>query len=422
MAGRDTLASSDMTPEEGVCLLDSYGNTVPATAPANRYSSIRKSLDIQGVSPALWFGKKIHETTGNPVLLVVQARGGTSIESWLPNAKTRDSLPQFFEEAVRRTKQALRYGELKGIIWHQGESDSEPDKAGSYTQKLESLVRSLREELNAEEVPFIAGEIQPEHRNADTFNPIIGRISEYIPISACVSSEGLTVLKDNLHFTREAQKALGERYAAAMLRLQQKSVEWTAVSHPGIKELYGTPKLIDTRLGAAVEFDGEDDGVLLNSVPVAGMEEFTIEMIFKPYGNAAFEQRFLHMGEFRGARIMFESRVNEDNTWYFDAFVHLGDKANSKALIDPSKTHPTDHWYNLTLVVGRDGIESCVNGVKECSYPLPYRPVISGGTSSVGVRQNLVCWFKGAVFKIKITPRKLLPEEFLTDYQTLNNP
>lgn len=420
MAGRDSLSLNDNVTPEGVYLLDDKGDIVPFTAPANQYSSIRKRLDIQGISPALSFGKKIHETTSRPILLVVQARGGTSIDSWLPCAEAKEQ-PQFFSEAVRRTKQALAYGKLKGIIWHQGESDSDPDKAENYMRKLESMVSRLRMELNAENTPFIAGEIQQNHRNASIFNPVIQTISEHIPNSTYVSSKGCPVLSDNLHFTRDGQITLGERYAAAMLLLQEKSVEWTAEKHPKIKEIYGSPRLIETSLGMAVEFDGEDDGVLLDSVPIAGMGEFTMEMIFKPYGNAAFEQRFLHMGEYGGARIMFESRVNQDNTWYFDAFVHLGDKANSKALIDPAKTHPTDQWYNLTIVVGKDGIESYVNGVKECSDALPYRPVISKGASSVGVRQNKVCWFKGAIFKLKITPKRLLPEEFLNDYQTLNN-
>jgi len=200
----------------------------------------------------------------------------------------------------------------------------------------------------------------------------------------------------------------------------QKQITWSADYFPQIIELCGYPQIIETALGPAVEFDGVADGAFLDSVPVKGMEEVTVEMIFKPYSNAAFEQRFMHMGAYSGARIMFESRVKEDNTWYFDAFVHLGEKAKSKALIDENLTHPCDKWYNLTLVAGKEGISSYVNGVLQQSYPLPYEPVINEGATSIGVRQNKVCWFKGAIFKVRVTEGCLKPEQFLKDQEVLN--
>lgn len=200
----------------------------------------------------------------------------------------------------------------------------------------------------------------------------------------------------------------------------QKQIVWSADYFPQITELCGYPQIIQTKLGPAVEFNGNGDGVFLADVPVKGMEEVTVEMIFKPYSNAAFEQRFMHMGAYSGARIMFESRVKEDNTWYFDAFVHLGEKAKSKALIDETLTHPCDKWYNLTLVAGKDGISSYVNGVLQQSYPLPYEAVINEGATSIGVRQNKVCWFKGAIFMLRVTEGCLKPEQFLKEHEILN--
>lgn len=200
----------------------------------------------------------------------------------------------------------------------------------------------------------------------------------------------------------------------------QRQIVWSAEYFPQITELCGYPQVIYTDLGPAVEFNGISDGAFVDSVPIAGMEEFTIEMIFKPYGNAEFEQRFMHMGAYSGARVMFESRVKEDNSWYFDAFVHLGEKGKSKALIDENLTHPCDKWYNLTLTADKDGIASYVNGVLQQSYALPYEPVINEGVTSIGVRQNKVCWFKGAILKIRVTDKVLKPEEFLKDQDQLN--
>lgn len=197
-------------------------------------------------------------------------------------------------------------------------------------------------------------------------------------------------------------------------------IEWTVDKHPEVLQVLGEPKIIETNLGKAVEFDGVDDGLFLDSVPVAGMEEFTIEMIFNQYPGSAFEQRFMHLGAYGGARVMFESRVKPDDSWYFDAFVHLGSKPKSCVLIDPELTHPCGRWYNLTLTAGKDGLKSYVDGVGQCSGDLAYEPVINEGKTSLGVRQNLVCWFKGAIYKLRITPRILKPAEFLRDQDELN--
>ena len=164
----------------------------------------------------------MHEHNGRPVLLVVNARGGTSISSWLKDAAPAGGRPQYYSEAVRRAGEAMRYGRLKGILWHQGESDSDSVRAAAYMQRLVKLVSDLREDLGVgESVPFVAGEILQTHENASIFNPVIAKVPECIPNSACVSSEGLVALPDNLHFDRESQLLLGVRYAEAVISLLQ---------------------------------------------------------------------------------------------------------------------------------------------------------------------------------------------------------
>ena len=232
MAGRGVFAPADtLAPLEGVFLLDDRGEPVPAVEPLNRYSTIRKAMHVQGMSLAHGFAAQAHASTGRRVLLVMNARGGTSLGQWLPDAplgrfsdsvneeadRRGQQMPSFYGEAVRRTRQALRYGQLKAILWHQGESDSDSVRVASYLPKLARLVESLRTDLGVgEEVPFVAGQIQPRHENARFFNPVISRIGEAVPNAFCVSSEGLETLPDHLHFTREAQLELGRRYASVL--------------------------------------------------------------------------------------------------------------------------------------------------------------------------------------------------------------
>lgn len=196
------------------------------------------------------------------------------------------------------------------------------------------------------------------------------------------------------------------------------TVDWRVADFPSIDSIKGAPALVDTKLGKAVHFGGETDGYYLGLNPLAGMEEVTVEVVFRQDADAAFEQRFLHMGTVRGERVLFETRVNPDSTWYLDCYIDLGEDEDL-VLIDPAKTHPCGAWYNLAMVVKDGRATSYVNGVEQLAGDIAYRPINSGITS-VGVRQNQVCWFKGDLYRIRITPKALAPEEFLTDHEILN--
>ncbi len=213
MAGRGAMLAADsLWRPEGVQLLDSAGIPVQATQPLNRYSTIRKRLSMQGVNPGVGFAELLHEKTGRPLLLVVNARGGSALREWMPGS-------DYYNEAVRRTRQAMDYGRLRAILWHQGESDSSHPE--QYLERLAETVAALRRDLGCGDVPFIAGEIARWHSNAERFNPIIGRIAKRIPNSAFISSEGCTPLRDSLdpHFSREGQLLLGRRYAKKTIEM-----------------------------------------------------------------------------------------------------------------------------------------------------------------------------------------------------------
>lgn len=231
MAGRGEMTDSDKDIIPGVYILDDRDSIVPASAPLNIYSTVRKKKEIQGVNPATSFCRVVAEKTSRKILLVVNARGGTSIERWMKNYKgvvrysakvdgpERDGMliPSLYEEAVRRARIAMQYGQLKGILWHQGESNSDENASKRYLLQLNRFVTDLRSDLNAPDVPFVAGEIYVGYKNAVYFNKQIRKISRKIDNAYCVSSKGCTSNPDHLHFSRDGQILLGKRYAAIIL-------------------------------------------------------------------------------------------------------------------------------------------------------------------------------------------------------------
>ena len=228
MAGRGKMILPEDTARvmEGVWLLNSDGKPEPARNPLNRYSSVRKVMKMQQIGPGTAFGEKVARATGRKVLLVVNALGGSSIRAWAkdaPMVADKGSIAvgekQLYAEAIRRTREALPYGKLKGIIWHQGEADARNPEA--YKARLSALVENLRKDLKAPDVPFIAGEIAHWRPSAAGFNEMIRTISTFVPNSDWVSAEGAGQLINDRdpHFSRDGQLLIGSRYADKALQM-----------------------------------------------------------------------------------------------------------------------------------------------------------------------------------------------------------
>jgi len=197
--------------------------------------------------------------------------------------------------------------------------------------------------------------------------------------------------------------------------IQNQSIEWLPADlikqkNAKIKKV-GNPKIVNCKFGKALYFNGESDGLFLDEMPLLGLTEFTVEMIFYPEANSPFEQRIIHIGEVTGNRIFAELRAVGYN-WYFDGFV--ASNLNKKALIDEQLIHPIGQWYHVAFVVCPERLTTFVNRKEELSEPIFFEPLETGCTS-IGVRQNKQSWFKGMIYKIKITPKQLYPDEFITE-------
>ncbi len=174
--------------------------------------------------------------------------------------------------------------------------------------------------------------------------------------------------------------------------------------------LVGQPQLIDTPNGKAVEFDGQS-GLFLDINPLVGLKQFTAEVVFQPYAAGAKEQRFIHFQE-EGSenRLLFEIRLIDDNRWFLDTFIKSGD--GNFTLYAERFPHAIGAWHHAAVVMDGTTMRHYVNGVEEMSTPITFTPQKQGRTS-IGVRMNRVSWFTGAVHRVRVTPRVLMPPEFL---------
>jgi len=223
MAGRAALEPEDKVEIDG-CLLWNGQGWEKAKPGFNRYSTHRKEKFVQGMNCGPSFVEAYRKANpGITVGIICWARGGTSIEQWHPDSSDAKA-GDLYNEAVKQTREALKLGgHLKGILWHQGESNSR--RSSKYGDLLVAHVERLRKDFGDAQLPFVFGQIGRWKDTNDKFNQQIVAMPETIPYSACVSSKGLTDF-DSSHFDRESQIEFGKRYAAAVLELLAKqSVE-----------------------------------------------------------------------------------------------------------------------------------------------------------------------------------------------------
>ena len=199
--------------------------------------------------------------------------------------------------------------------------------------------------------------------------------------------------------------------ACAALPDGDKSTVWTLrdVTRVGshVTEVVGAPKVANSGADTAIVFDGKGDGLFVPANPVAGWSAFTIEVRFKPDGSGGEEQRFLHLEDELKHRVLMETRVR-DQQWSLDTFL-FQDAEHRLTLLDRTKLHPTYRWYWVALVYDGAKMSHYVNGELELAGEVAFAPMTTG-RSSIGVRQNRVSWFKGAIAEARFTPAALPAE------------
>jgi hypothetical protein len=173
----------------------------------------------------------------------------------------------------------------------------------------------------------------------------------------------------------------------------------------------GKPETESSPYGRSVRFDGKTDGFFLPVNPLKDLTCFTVEVLIRPDLDGPEEQRFLHIGEIHGDRLLVETRTTSDGKWFLDTYIQSGE--SQKTLIDPALVHPIGPWYHVAMTLDEKGqMTNYVNGVMELRGNVDFKPVNSG-EMSIGVRRNKVSWYKGAIYKIKITSAILQPKDFI---------
>jgi hypothetical protein len=199
---------------EGRVKVQRNGRWWPAYRPMN------PDRVTSGVCLAESFAKKY--ATAHPdveVGIIPCADGGTSLSQWMPGEV-------LFENAVNHARLAMRTSHIKGILWHQGESDCSPENVECYAEKFKVIMNAIRASLGMPDLPIIVGGLGDFLENYESVyicknftrvNGILENLEKDYHRCAFASAKGLGANPDNLHFCAAALLEFGKRYYEAFL-------------------------------------------------------------------------------------------------------------------------------------------------------------------------------------------------------------
>lgn len=211
MAGRGFLHEVDPIYNEKIKMLRN-GQWQIMTEPIN-YDRPVSGVSLAASFAQAWSNAHPDEEIG----LIPCAEGGSSLDDWHPEGI-------LFQHALSEARFALRSSEIRGILWHQGESDSHGALHETYTEKLTVIMQTLRDELNLHDVPLIIGGLGDFlgktgfGQHATEYPQINDQLQRFaLEQQHCyfVTAAGLTANPDGIHIDATSQRIFGYRYFQA---------------------------------------------------------------------------------------------------------------------------------------------------------------------------------------------------------------
>jgi hypothetical protein len=250
MEGQGDIGSQDKSVDERFQLLWSAdaGSCNQNASKGKWIKAVPPLAHCQGakLGPADYFGRTMVEKTDPQIKvgIIVVAVAGCSIDlfdkdgyanyarsqqSWMTQRiNTYGGNP--YGRMIEMAKKAQEEGVIKGIIFHQGETDA---GNGQWPSKVKKVYDNIIKDLGLEsDIPFLAGEVLRSGVSSGANNNI-AKLPQQSKNFYVVSSEGFNqALGDgqNVHFTAQEYRDFGKRYAEKMIEVLGDKIKPAAAS------------------------------------------------------------------------------------------------------------------------------------------------------------------------------------------------
>jgi sialate O-acetylesterase len=162
----------------------------------------------------------MHRRTGVPQGLIATAHGGTGMEQWDPAKRSwgGESLYGSMLASLKLVGQPI-----SGVLWYQGESDTNPTALPHYTTRMQHLVAAVRADQKQPRLPWIVAQIgrfindsgQRYWNGIQEQERLLPKTIRQLDVVSTIDLE----LDDLIHISGKAYATLGMRMARAAARL-----------------------------------------------------------------------------------------------------------------------------------------------------------------------------------------------------------
>lgn len=242
MSGRGRLDARAQTPVSGAYVFGNDYRWHPAREPTDdptRQVDLVSRDAVVGVSPGRSFAATIREAhPERSVGLIPCAKGGSSIAQWQPSFRETT----LYGSCLKRIQAATVVGDVAGVLFFQGETDAltpadvpGPVAGADWGSAFKHLVRAWRRDLQRPDLPVVFAQIGSLGADSSRFSQwrevqeSQRRVS--LPHTQMIDTEGLP-LRDGLHYTTDAYRTIGRRFATAWLRLASRASDGSITRSP----------------------------------------------------------------------------------------------------------------------------------------------------------------------------------------------
>ena len=199
--------------------------------------------NMAGMDPKLSFIPAVEEKFGKENVIVVKdAHGGRPIRDWSKHQGTVDgvgpknSRSGLYNRMMKKVRPAIEGQTIKSVtfLWMQGERDARERLSEVYEKAFAGLLKQLEADLGREDINFVVGRLSDfdmenkKYAHWTKIRDILVKIADDSPRGAWVDTDDLNNMTrgpkswDDLHYTKDGYKILGERFAEKAIELIEK--------------------------------------------------------------------------------------------------------------------------------------------------------------------------------------------------------
>lgn len=193
--------------------------------------------NMAGMDPKASFTPAVEKQFGKQQVIVVKhARGGQPIrrwyKQWQPSSGQPVSKPEsrgdLYDALMTAVGKAIEGQEIRSVtfVWMQGERDAKTNEVAVYKDSLKGLVQQIRDDLKRDDVNVVIGKLGSGQLHGRAWSENWAKLRN-VQEEACsedprwmlIDCDDLEMKKDQLHFTPEGYKGMGQRFADAAIKL-----------------------------------------------------------------------------------------------------------------------------------------------------------------------------------------------------------